>query len=112
MTVDSNQEGCPNYFPNSFGGPKDDIRKYNEGNFTQCGIFFRKTLNQAERERLVDNIASHIINAQEFLQERAIKQFGSADAEYGRTLRERIQHYKKAKNGVKETIPASAIAHI
>ena len=45
-------------------------------------------------------------------QERAIKQFGSADADYGRMLRERIQHYKKAKNGVKETIPASAIAHI
>ena len=86
MTVDTNQEGCPNYYPNSFGGPRDDIKKYSESkftvnhadvgrfnssdedNFTQCGIFFNKTLNQEERERLVDNIASHVINAQEFLQ--------------------------------------------
>ena len=86
MTVDSNHEGCPNFYPNSFSGPKDDIRKYSESkytlnhadvarfnssdedNFTQCGIFFNKTLNQEERVRLVDNIASHIINAQEFLQ--------------------------------------------
>ena len=47
-----------------------------------------------------------------FLQERAIKQFGSADAEYGRMLRERISFYKKGKNGVKETIPTPAVAHI
>ena len=47
-----------------------------------------------------------------FLQERAIKQFGSADAEYGRMLRERISFYKKGKNGVKETIATPAIAHI
>merc|ERR1712021_856 len=130
MTVDTNQEGCPNYYPNSFGGPRDDIKKYSESkftvnhadvgrfnssdedNFTQCGIFFNKTLNQAERERLVDNIASHVINAQEFLQERAIKQFGSADAEYGRMLRERISFYKKGKNGVKEIITTPAVAHI
>ena len=85
MNVGSNQEGCPNYYPNSFCGPQDDIKfsdsrfnvnhpdvaRFNsadEDNFTQCGIFFRKTLSQGERERLVDNIASHIINAQEFLQ--------------------------------------------
>lgn len=113
MNVDGNQEGCPNYFPNSFSGPKDDVRKYSESkytapsadvarfnsadedNFTQCGIFFRDVLNADEKFRLVDNIASHVVNAQEFLQERAIKQFGSADAEYGRMLRERIGFYKK-----------------
>ena len=76
------------YFPNSFSGPKDDVRKYSESkfaapsadvarfnssdedNFTQCGIFFRDVLKADERFRLVDNIASHIINAQEFLQVR------------------------------------------
>ena len=87
MTVDANQEGCPNYFPNSFSGPKDDVKKYSESkftphfsadvarynsadedNFTQCGMFFRNVLNQGEKERLVDNIASHVVNAQEFLQ--------------------------------------------
>jgi len=116
MTVDFNQEGCPNYFPNSFSGPNHDVRKYSESkfkcetsadvarfnsadedNFTQCGIFFRNVLKPDERFRLVDNIASHIVKAQEFLQERAVKQFGAADSEYGRMLKERINYYKKGK---------------
>ena len=54
MTVTDNQAGAPNYFPNSFGGPRDD-RKYqehrtslsadvtrwnsaDEDNFTQVGL--------------------------------------------------------------------------
>ena len=48
-----------------------DIWRYNsadEDDFTQCGIFFRNVLNEPERERLVDNIASHIRYAQGFLQ--------------------------------------------
>ena len=94
MNVGSNQDGCPNYYPNSFSGPQDNIKfsesKFNvahpdvarwnsadEDNFTQCGIFFRETLNQAQKERLVDNIASHIINAQEFLQVN-IEDFGNS----------------------------------
>ena len=85
QTVTMNHEGAPNYFPNSFSGPRDgkqfleskfscpskDVGRYNsaeEDNFTQCGIFFRDVLNSDEKFRLVDNIASHIINAQEFLQ--------------------------------------------
>jgi len=124
MTVDSNQEGCPNYFPNSFSGPSDDVRKYSESkfqapsadvarfnsadedNFTQCGIFFRDVLNADEQFRLVDNIAAHIQNAQDFLQERAIKQFLSADKKYGEMLRERINFYKR------KTTSTAAPAHI
>jgi len=74
------------------------IQKYNsadEDNFTQCGIFFRETLKQDERERLVDNIASHLCNAQGFLQERAIHNFGLCDKTYGSMLRERLAHYAK-----------------
>ena len=41
---------------------------FDEDNFTQCGIFFRDVLNEEEKERLVDNIASHIKDAQGFLQ--------------------------------------------
>jgi catalase len=85
MTVDTNQGGVPNYFPNSFSGPVDD-KKYKENtfqadskdvdrfesgdddNFTQCGVFYRSVLNDEERFRLVDNIASHIVAAQDFLQ--------------------------------------------
>ena len=39
-----------------------------EDNFTQAGIFFRQVLNQEEKERLVDNIAGHLVNAQKFIQ--------------------------------------------
>ena len=85
-----NQEGAPNYFPNSFSGPRDgkqfleskftvtpDVGRFNsadEDNFTQCGIFFRDVLNKDEKFRLVDNIASHVINAQEFLQVSTVYQ--------------------------------------
>ena len=41
---------------------------FDEDNFTQCGIFFRDVLNEEEKERLVDNIAVHIKDAQGFLQ--------------------------------------------
>jgi len=112
MNIDGNQAGVPNYFPNSFQGPQENkqaavcpievkgvkIQKYNsadEDNFTQCGIFFRETLKQDERERLVDNIASHLCNAQGFLQERAIHNFGLCDKTYGSMLRERLGHYAK-----------------
>merc|ERR1711899_585070 len=134
QTVTTNFEGAPNYFPNSFGGPRSDrqylehaknaspsadVGRFNsadEDNFTQCGIFFRDVLNSDEKFRLVDNIASHIIGAQEFLQERAVKQFGCADAEYGRMLRERINYYKNDKaltNGQPMAmVPMTAKSHI
>jgi catalase len=34
----------------------------------QAGIFFRTVLNQEEKERLVDNMAVHMANAQKFIQ--------------------------------------------
>ena len=55
-----------------------DVRRYNsadEDNFTQCGIFFREVLKEDEKERLVDNIASHLCNAQKFLQVLISKAF-------------------------------------
>jgi catalase len=43
MTMDQGKEGAPNYFPNSFSGPKDDkkyaqhVEKVIGGNFSKCG---------------------------------------------------------------------------
>lgn len=113
MTVGDNQGGAPNYFPNSFQGPQPDERaawhkesstgdvaRYETGdedNFTQCGEFFRKVLSAAEKERLTDNIAGHLINAQEFLQQKAVAQFAAADAQYGRMIKQKLEKLKKAK---------------
>jgi len=120
MTVDGNQGGAPNYFPNSFKGPLEDkeakihpiqvtgdVRRYNsadEDNFTQCGIFFREVLKEDEKERLVDNIASHLCNAQKFLQDRAVKNFGSADKTFGHMLSKRLEFYNKAKDEPKSKV--------
>jgi len=122
MTVDSNQDGRPNYYPNSFMGPADsqkwkevsikvtgDCQRYDsfdEDNFTQCGIFFRDVLNEEEKERLVDNIAAHIKDAQGFLQDRAVKNFGSADQTFGKMLRKRIDFYKNLASSP----PSGAVA--
>jgi len=111
MNTSTNQAGAPNYFPNSFSGPKadkkwaqksiqttGDVARYNsadEDNFTQVGLFWNNVLNEEERERLVDNIGSHLCNAQKFIQERAIRNFGSADPEYGRRIKENIDRRTK-----------------
>ncbi|XP_037086856.1 catalase-like isoform X1 [Pollicipes pollicipes] len=101
-----NQDGAPNYFPNSFSGPVEDtqhacssfpasgdVRRYETGhddNFSQVTIFWNKVLNEAERERLVNNIAGHLKDAQMFLQQRAVKNFSQAHPEYGRRVRDAL----------------------
>lgn len=121
--VNDNQAGAPNYFPNSFSGPVDnvshsecpfkisgDVMRYNtadEDNFTQVGMFYRQVLNPAERKRLVKNIANHLIGAQEFLQSRAIKTFGQADPEYGRKLQEELNKLKLEKGKTSSGVQAN-----
>ncbi|XP_048765192.1 catalase-like [Ostrea edulis] len=124
--VNDNQGGAPNYFPNSFSGPKDDptgcemcpftvtgeCKRYNsadEDNFSQVSIFWNKVLKPEERERLVENIGNHLINTQKFIQDRAVKNFGQADPEFGRKLQAHLDSLSsKTKvnlvlNGVKVT---------
>ena len=114
MRVDDNQKGAPNYFPNSFSGPtpsshaawhqeksSGDVKRYETGdedNFTQCGQFFRKVLSDEEKDRLTDNIAGHLVNAQEFLQTRAIANFAAADKNYGRLIKEKIEVLKNKQS--------------
>ena len=48
-----------------------DVGRFNssdEDNFSQASDFWNSVLDGAERERLVDNIASHLCGAQQFLQ--------------------------------------------
>nr|UDB72880.1 catalase isoform X2 [Hemiscorpius lepturus] len=104
LTVDDNQDGAPNYFPNSFNGPDDnpiylespicttgEVKRYNtsdDDNFSQVGVFYRKVLTSDERTRLINNIVNHLKNAQKSIQERAIKNFSKADPEYGQRIKE------------------------
>jgi catalase len=112
----NDQEGAPNYYPNSFSGPVDkecfleecksvpatgDVGRYknsDDDNFTQVGDFWRKVLSAQERDELAQNIAGHLKDAQEFIQKRAVHNFAQADAEYGKAIQKYLdEHAKKAK---------------
>lgn len=54
-----------------------------------------QVLNEKTRKIQVENIAAHLKDAQEFLQKRAVNNFGLADPEYGRMLQEALDKYKK-----------------
>lgn len=119
MAVDGNQGSAPNYYPNSFNGPTPtvdatwhqeattgDVARYETGdedNFSQCGEFFRRVLTADARERLTDNIAGHLVSAQEFIQARAIANFAAADANYGRMIKEKISKLKKKSSSSRST---------
>jgi len=106
MTVNGNQGGAPNYFPNSFGGAQPpssvawhsdplsgQVSRYDTGdedNFSQCGNFFRKTLDAGARDRLTSNIAGNLVNAQDFIQKRVIANFAACDAQYGRMIADKV----------------------
>ncbi|XP_078000069.1 catalase-like isoform X1 [Glandiceps talaboti] len=109
--VDDNQNGAPNYYPNSFSGPKDDskyasptfnvsgdVQRYNtadDDNFTQVGNFWRDVLSEYDRDHLAKNIGGHLKDAQEFIQKRAVENFTKCDPEYGRRVAEAVKAAKK-----------------
>jgi catalase len=106
MAFNTDFAGYPNYFPNSFSGPDNvpdalestfqvsgDVARYNtadDDNITQVATFWDNVLNEEERERLVQNIAGHLKNAQLFIQDRVLENFTQVHAEYGRRLREAL----------------------
>lgn len=108
--VTDNHGGAVNYFPNSFGGPTDSVEyqqcryettgeagRYDtsdDDNFTQTGVYWRDVLSESDREALVDNMASHIKDAAEFLQKRAVEQWSKCDQEWGRRLEAKIAEYR------------------
>jgi catalase len=109
MCFNDNQGGAPNYFPNSFSGPQEcprtkslepstkiigDIQRIDSGdledNFAQATDFWNKVLNAEEKKNLVSNIAGHLCNASQFIQERAVKNFSNVSADFGRQLNEQL----------------------
>lgn len=112
---DDNQKGAPIYYPNSFGGPEPsqrvrdlqgpykisgDVCRYDTGdedNFSQSTDFYNKVLDKAARERLAFNLAKHIIDAEEFIQERSINMFANVHPELAENLREALNKRKMSK---------------
>ncbi|XP_048578837.1 catalase isoform X2 [Nematostella vectensis] len=110
-----NQEGAPNYFPNSFSGPMDDVAKYSpsqftvsgdcarynsadDDNFTQVTTFWTKVLNDEERMRLVKNIAGHVKDAKDFIQKRCVQQFTKVHPDFGNGIARELQKHQSASS--------------
>jgi len=113
MCFGDNQGGAPNYFPNSFNGQATDARwdyskfpasgdvaRYNSGdedNFSQATLFWKKTLTEEQRTRLVNNIVDNLQAASSFIQDRAVKNFSQVDATFGQRLAEGLRKGKVSK---------------
>jgi catalase len=101
MRIDGNGSSTPNYSPNGRGGPVADSKaseiaeplrgstgrtEYPKTNraddFEQAGLLYR-VMSEAERARLVSNIAGHLSNAGKEIQKRQVEHFRAADSEYG-----------------------------
>jgi catalase len=117
MQMTLNGAGAPNYFPNSFQGPAPAavagkwhsdtvstgqiarVETGDEDNFTQVGNFFRRILTADERERLTDNIAGHLHQAQPFIRKRVIQNLAAADASYGEMVADKVAAILAKKQG-------------
>jgi catalase len=100
MRFDNNGGDGPNYWPNSFGGPSPDPEftppavdiagmaarhSYQLGDvdFVQAGDLYRKVMTDMDREHLINNIVSHLKNAQKRLHLRQTALFFKADSDFG-----------------------------
>ncbi|XP_053599102.1 catalase-like [Microplitis demolitor] len=113
MTI-YDQNGAPNYYPNSFKGPEvlpavksppfsifgdaDRYEPVNEDNFGQATTFWRQVLGADAKTRLVNNIVASLSKASTFIVERAIKNFSQVDVDFGKRLREGLQKTGKFIN--------------
>lgn len=80
-----NEDGVPNYFPNSFNGPIPyvDVAKpnyrfiakhSNSPNLDQASIFYQR-LKEDEKARLISNLAGILLRSAPSVQNRAVKFF-------------------------------------
>lgn len=115
MNFTDNQTGAPNYFPNSFEGPKPteyarklqpahklagDVYRYesnDEDDFSQSKVFWNQVLDGPARKRLITNMAKYLSKTQGFIQERAIANFAKVSPELGNALTEEVKLIKSSK---------------
>ncbi|WP_043833518.1 MULTISPECIES: catalase [unclassified Amycolatopsis] len=110
----------PVYAPNSKGGPRADTERYGtpagwhadgemvrsayvdhaeDDDWTQPGTLVREVLNDAERERLVDNIVGHLLNGvTEPVLKRAFEYWHNVDKDLG----DRVESGVRAKQDEKD----------
>ncbi|CAF4563613.1 unnamed protein product [Rotaria magnacalcarata] len=102
----NNQNGAPNYFPNSFHGAttsyrfkesiysvEGNVARYECSNdndeFSQAKTFYRQILSPDERINLARNLAKSLTLTQQFICKRALENFSNVDQD----LVNDIQHF-------------------
>ncbi len=114
MSMELNQEGAPNYFPNSFSGPSQDktyaehvtkisgearrIDSSHDDNYSQVTAFYNDVLKEDEKIRLSDNIAHHSSKAHPYIQKRVVEMFSKVHEELGKEIEEKQELYRKMPN--------------
>lgn len=105
MCFGDNGGSSPNYYPNSFGGPAPqkfygepmfDIsgqagrhtHKQDDDDFFQAGELYRRVMTDKDRDNLISNITSHLVNAKKRIQLRQTVLFHKADPDYGLRIAE------------------------
>ncbi|KAF4085468.1 hypothetical protein AMELA_G00118870 [Ameiurus melas] len=108
MCMTDNQGGVLNYYPNSFSAPDCQPRfmeskfrvcpdvghnSSDDDNVTQVRTFFTAVLNEAERERLCQNMAGHLTGPQLFIQKRMVQRLMTVDQDYGSRVQALLDKY-------------------
>lgn len=57
-------------------------------------------MDEPAKARLIENISTHLINAVDFIQDRAVENFRKCDEDYGRRLREALDKLKRQNSAV------------
>lgn len=106
MTVNNNYSGAPNYFPNSFNGPNQDIvylekefkvddkaarfpkqaKKYEVDDFAQPAVFWNKVLDEGARGRLVENLAYVLATTTDEIIQRFVNMYSKVSSDFGMRL--------------------------
>lgn len=111
-----NHGNAPNYFPNSFCGPKEcpvarsppfhvsgNVDRYNpenEDDFEQATTFWRKVLDESAKQRLVQNMVMSMRSASPFIVERAVRNFAQVDVDLAQRLTDGLRKHGMQINAV------------
>lgn len=99
--VKDNESGHPNYYPNSFHGPKPYVEKKKSvllkiiqdesKNFDQARTLYEVELTSYDRSTLAQNIVESLLQAAPFLRERAVKLYTVIHPDLGRRVAEGLR---------------------
>ncbi|XP_069680920.1 catalase-like [Periplaneta americana] len=113
-----NQEGAPNYYPNSFNGPHNvpsaadskfsvsgDVARYNssdDDNFSQPAMFW-ENISYEQQNALVHNLSDDVSGASCGIQERVVNILYKVNQEFGTRVRKILQSTEMSEKCVCES---------